>query len=85
MLRPNLRGLFDLHGNLAEWTHDWYDVFTAKKLTDPTGPEKGTDRVQRGGSWGIAPSFCRTSLRYSGAPTFRSDFLGFRPAVTIIK
>lgn len=84
MLRPNLRGLFDLHGNLAEWTHDWFDVFTEKKLTDPTGPETGSDRVYRGGSWGIASNFCRTSLRYSGAPTFRSDFLGFRPAVTIV-
>ena len=50
-LRPSIRGLFDLHGNLFEWTHDWYRGFDSERVTDPLGAERGSSRVLRGGSW----------------------------------
>ena len=39
-LRPSVRGMFDLHGNLYEWTHDWYDDFGSEAVTDPAGPQR---------------------------------------------
>ena len=61
-LRPNQRGLFDLHGNLFEWTHDWvgdYDI----PLTDPLGPGGGSFRVFRGGAWDYVAAGCRRRPR----------------------
>jgi hypothetical protein len=61
-LRPNLRGLFDLHGNAYEWTHDWYGGdYGSEALTDPKGPETGSSRVHRGGSWGSDAANCRSA------------------------
>ena len=51
---PNKTGLYDLGGNVAEWCHDYYDVYTGndnRVLTDPTGPATGKFHVVRGSSW----------------------------------
>jgi formylglycine-generating enzyme required for sulfatase activity len=79
-LRPNVRGVFDLHGNLWEWTHDWYAEYDSDTATDPLGPPKGSVRVDRGGGWDAAD--CRSALRSNDDPTFRSFSLGFRPALS---
>ena len=53
-LKPNRRGLFDLGGNVSEWCHDYYKIYTAAKsrvYTDPQGPAVGRHHVVRGGSW----------------------------------
>ena len=44
-------GLYDMHGNVGEWTWDIYGEYPAESQTDPTGAQSGTRRVYRGGGW----------------------------------
>ena len=81
-LRPNPRGLFDVHGNLTEWCHDWYGTKSESELVvDPSGPSKGPVRVVRGGGFVLVPEFCRTALRKGNVPSARLNYQGFRVAV----
>jgi formylglycine-generating enzyme required for sulfatase activity len=82
-LRPNSRGLFDLHGNLLEWTHDWFGDFGTEATIDPVGPQKGSSRVIRGFSWGNPAVDCRSASRISNHPTQRAINVGFRLAISI--
>src|SRR5262249_54378367 len=51
--KPNLVGVYDMHGNAREWCSDWYSptAYNEKKRRDPSGPAQGTLRASRGGSW----------------------------------
>ena len=75
--RPNARGLYDMLGNVWEWTGDWDDTYPGT-VTDPTGPTTGSSRVIRGGSWYDYARNARAADRYYSAPGFRIDYLGFR-------
>ena len=80
-LRPNVHGLFDMDGNVAEWCHDWFGDYAAEAgAEDPTGPPEGTDRVARNGGWNGDAAYCRSACRNTGRPTIRSFNLGFRVA-----
>jgi formylglycine-generating enzyme required for sulfatase activity len=81
-LRPSLRGLFDLHGNLWEWTHDWYESYSAELETDPIASEKSAYRVLRGGGWSYEAANCRSSSRNRNSPVSRVDYYGFRLALS---
>jgi len=86
-LRPNLRGLFDMHGNQFEWVSDLFAEYDLKKTTDPKGPAvsiftRGAYRVVRGGCWGYDAAYCRVAFRRADAPTSRSLDLGFRVALS---
>lgn len=78
MRRPGLNGLFDMHGNLWEWCHDWHSPYAADGAVDPLGPEAGTIRINRGGSWDHDAANCRASIRFGAPPTNRNLILGFR-------
>ena len=81
-LRPSIRGLFDLHGNLFEWTHDWYGGYGSLATTDPLVNKGGSARVDRGGSWRRVAADCRTANRNSDVPARRTDDGGFRLALS---
>ena len=48
---PNAFGLYDMYSNAAEWSLDWYAVYTASAATEPEGPTTGTERTYRGGAY----------------------------------
>ena len=81
-LRPSIRGLFDLHGNLFEWSHDWYADYGVGAITDPLCAKEGSLRVYRGGCWNVDAADCRSAYRITHVPTVRSYSLGFRLALS---
>ncbi len=81
---PNLWELYDMHGNVWEWTWNWWaERYPKGPVTDPTGPAIGVNRVLRGGSWNCHARCCRSADRIE-APmdTTNSDF-GFRIGMSI--
>jgi len=81
-LRPSIRGLFDLHGNVFEWTHDWYGEYGVGAVIDPLGAEGGSARVLRGGGWSIVAAFCRAAFRNPHVPSDRTSNIGLRLALS---
>lgn len=76
--KPNAWGLYDMHGNVWEFCSDWFGPYSAEAQTDPTGPESGTERVYRGGSWNFFSRLCRSSFRDGYAQDVKFNDLGFR-------
>lgn len=81
---PNAWGLYDMHGNVAEWVWDCYDAYGTGPLQDPTGPESGSLRVNRGGGWNDFAKNLRSAYRASLTPTSSSPSVGFRIARSAI-
>jgi formylglycine-generating enzyme required for sulfatase activity len=75
---PNAWGLYDFHGNVWEWTSDWYGPYSSSSVLDPRGPVRGTRKVIRGGSWAFSASSARSAARYQHAPGDWGYSLGFR-------
>ncbi|CAE7460270.1 Sumf1 [Symbiodinium pilosum] len=71
--KSNIYGLYDMGGNVAEWTNDFYEIASADPVTDPAGPASGEYRVIKGASWMHGTI---TELRYS----FRDYGIGGRQA-----
>ena len=81
--QPNAWGLYDMHGNVLEWSWDWYGPYSSAELTDPQGPATGTRRVYRGGSWRWGPEMARSAFRFGQFPHIRQNFFGFRIARSV--
>jgi formylglycine-generating enzyme required for sulfatase activity len=75
-------GLHDMSGNVWEWVNDRHGstYYSSSPSTNPPGPESGTLRVLRGGLWGTASAFARSSGRDDGAPFNTAYSIGFRVA-----
>ncbi|MFO0806321.1 MAG: formylglycine-generating enzyme family protein [Gemmataceae bacterium] len=80
----NAWGLFDMHGNAAEWCEDWYDkgYYTVSPRENPRGPEMGAHRAIRGGSWLVNDAICRSACRFFHLPSEATSYSGFRLART---
>ena len=81
-LLPNALGIYDMTGNVCEWVNDWYSVYTTDEYqVDPKGPETGTYKVYRFGSWYNNAIENRVSYRYMREPEYRTNYLGLRLAL----
>ena len=78
--KPNPFGLYDMHGNAAEWCEDWGDenYYGKSPPEDPKGAPSGSSRVVRGGSWSHDAAVCRAASRNAGTPSSCSSNVGFR-------
>jgi len=83
--KPNPWGLYDMHGNVAEWCNEPYgkDYYKTGPSRNPTGPTEGEKYVLRGGAWNSSAKACRSAYRVAEQPgnydgCFGGDYLGFR-------
>ena len=78
--KPNAFGLYDMHGNVFQWTADCYvDSYEdAPKDGKPSSIEGCSLRVARGGSWFNSPEDARSAVRYGNSSGARYNYLGFR-------
>jgi sulfatase modifying factor 1 len=79
---PNAFGLYDICENVHEWCGDWYSdkYYSASPERDPHGPQSGSRRVSRGGSWRHQIKISRCAARSSIPPEFQYADYGFRIA-----
>ena len=76
-------GALDLSGNAMEWVADWWSItyYADAVRDDPTGPELGSKKVEKGGWWGAVPFVGRAAYRhFEDAPSYQDHHIGFRVA-----
>ena len=74
-------GALDMAGNAMEWVADWLDAgyYADSPAVDPTGPDGGRNKVEKGGWWGSNPFVARAAYRhYEDPPNYADEHIGFR-------
>ena len=71
-------GIEDLSGNVFEWCLDSYEPYRGKEIVNRRGPNHGTQRMYRGGSWRSKASSLRATARHFNLPQYSSNDIGFR-------
>lgn len=77
--KPNAWGLYDMLGNVWEWTGDCFGAYSPHAVIDPSN-QAGAYRVARGGAWNSKARYCRAASRHGHEPDYRSHTLGLRLA-----
>ncbi len=83
--RANPWGLHDIHGNVWEWTLDWFGPYPEGDVTDPSGAVEGKGKVFRGGGWNNEVQYARSSSRFVMAPENGIHFVGFRVVLGAVR
>ena len=78
--QANAYGIYNMHGNVSEWCFDYYGAYGKKKKSNPSGPKKGTLRVNRGGGFNDYAKHLRLAYRSVADPESSDQNLGFRIA-----
>ena len=82
---PNELDIYDMSGNIREWCSDWFGYYSVSPIEDPQGPDNGSMKVNRGGSWSTPAVNCRNSYRHTDYSDGRASDLGFRIAINDIE
>ncbi len=81
---PNQLGLYDMTGNVREWCQDYYgpDYYAHSPSLNPQGPNEGSRRIIRGGSFNNQDEACVVTYRAYSSPDNKNKFTGLRLAYT---
>ncbi len=77
---PNGFGLYDMLGNVTEWTSDWFekDYYASSPAANPRGGTTGEIKISKGGSYDTPLQQIATIWRFGDKPDFKEEKLGFR-------
>ena len=82
--KPNPWGLYDIHGNVWEWSEDDFVYETETAPTDGSARvEAAMTKTLRGGAWSVRPIYCLTAIRFNSAPKNASNDVGFRVVLSV--